>query len=253
MAYENTTLSYSRKNQGWGTFYSYVPDFMIGMNNNFYSFKGGNLYKHDSNDTRNNFYSVQSTSKVRGVLNTDPFTTKLFKTISLDGTHSWDCTVATNMSTGYMPESYFEKKEDVFYSYIRRVSGDEDLDMRSAQGLGSTTAVDSTTATAVLVTFPFGVDNIISVGDVAFKNDAGTAVKLGDITGISADRLTITLDTTVTGGSVPAVSDFVLYIKNSVAESYGAKGYYLDYSLENVKTENVELFSVGAIASKSFV
>lgn len=51
------TLTYSPMVQGWPSFYSYNPDWMIGMNNYFYSFKGGNLYRHNSNSLRNTFYT----------------------------------------------------------------------------------------------------------------------------------------------------------------------------------------------------
>ena len=34
------TLSYSYTTQGWPSFYSYEPDYMVGMNNYFYSFSG---------------------------------------------------------------------------------------------------------------------------------------------------------------------------------------------------------------------
>jgi hypothetical protein len=52
------TLTYSEGVEGWASFYSFLPDWMIGMNNYFYTFKGGNLYRHNVNNTRNNFYGV---------------------------------------------------------------------------------------------------------------------------------------------------------------------------------------------------
>ena len=44
----NYTLSYSDKSEGWPSFYSFIPDFMIGMNSYFYTFSGGNLYRHNT-------------------------------------------------------------------------------------------------------------------------------------------------------------------------------------------------------------
>ena len=43
------TLTYSESVQGFPSFYSYIPDMMIGMNNYFYSFKAGELYRHNTN------------------------------------------------------------------------------------------------------------------------------------------------------------------------------------------------------------
>ena len=37
----NYTLTYSESSKGFPSFYSFVPDYMIGMNRFFYSFKGG--------------------------------------------------------------------------------------------------------------------------------------------------------------------------------------------------------------------
>jgi len=50
------TLTYSDSAAGWPSFYSFIPDWMIGMNNYFYTFKGGNLYRHNVNTNRNTFY-----------------------------------------------------------------------------------------------------------------------------------------------------------------------------------------------------
>jgi hypothetical protein len=67
MAYN--TLTYSEGVGGWVSFYSYEPDWMVGMNNYFYTFRGGNLYRHSTNALRNNFYGVQYTSRMKSVFN----------------------------------------------------------------------------------------------------------------------------------------------------------------------------------------
>ena len=43
-----------------------------------------------------------------------------------------------------------------------------------------------------------------------------------------------------------------MFIKNAVAESHGARGYYLEFKLENDSTDQVELFSVGSSVMKSY-
>ena len=40
-------------------------------------------------------------------------------------------------------------------------------------------------------------------------------------------------------------------IKNPVAESHGARGYFMQFKLENDSTDPVELFSVGSSVMKS--
>lgn len=247
MAY---TLSFSEASKGWTSFFSFIPEMMIGMNSYFYTFKGGNLYKHNSNELRNNFYGVQYNSKLTSVFNIETASVKNFKTISLNSDDSWDCNIVTDLATGFIDKSYFTLKEGDYFAYIRRYDTDIDLSMRSAQGIGGTTAVNSSTPSAVLVTFPFSVGSIISVGDIAYKNNAGALLKLGPITAISTNSITI--NTTVTGGNIPSVSNYILCIKNSTAESYGAMGYYMQFELENNNTSRVEMFSVASSIFKSY-
>ena len=72
-----TTLSYSEDAQGWPSFYSFFPEYMIGMNGFFYSFNNGRLYRHNTNELRNNYYGEQYTSTITGVLNVEPKTKAL--------------------------------------------------------------------------------------------------------------------------------------------------------------------------------
>lgn len=105
------TLTYSESTQGWASFYSYEPDWMIGMNNYFYTYKGGNLYRHNTNATRNNFYGVQYTSRLKSVFNDIPLENKLFKTLNLEGDDSWSATMVTDLQdTGFIQAPWFEKK-----------------------------------------------------------------------------------------------------------------------------------------------
>lgn len=242
------TLSYSNNMEGWTSFYSYIPEMIIGMNSFMYTFKGGNLYRHNSNEVRNNFYGVQYNSKVVSVFNPDVSVVKNFKTISIDGDDSWDCTVLTDLDSGFISSSWFELKEGNWFAYIRRNSDDLDLKFRSAQGIGTPTTVDSTDPSAVIITFNYNIGSIISVGDVAYKNNAGTILNVGVITSVSASSVTVN----TIGGSTPLVSDFILYIKNSVAESYGPIGYYMQYELENTSTDRTELFAVSSNLFKSY-
>ena len=71
------TLTYSELTQGFPSFYSYIPDWMIGMNNHFYTFKGGNLYKHNEG-VYNNYYGIQYGSSVTSVFNDAVLENKIF-------------------------------------------------------------------------------------------------------------------------------------------------------------------------------
>lgn len=244
------TLSYSEAVQGWTSFFSYKPEMMIGMNSYFYSFKGGNLYRHNTNDTRNNFYDEQFTSKITSVFNAEPSTVKNFNTIVTNNDGPWSCTAFTDLSTGYIDPSWFESKEGNYYAYIRSNSGTQDLKLRSTQGIGTPISIDNTDPSAVILTFNYNLGSIISVGANAYTNNLGSPLMLGPIT--NKTNKTITIDTTVLGGNMPSVTDYIFYFQNAIAESYGLRGYYMQFELENVATSRIQLYTVGSSIFKSF-
>ena len=99
------------------------------------------------------------------------------------------------------------------------------------------------------LTFSFVINSIMSIGDVAYTNSIIGPVEIGAITGISQDRKKITIAAPTYVGTVP--ESYILYVKNSVAESYGTLGYFLQFKLSNSNTSAVELFTVDADAFKS--
>ena len=229
----NYTLSYNTDSTGrmegqsiggWPSFYSYFPDYMIGMNSYFYSFSSGNLWRHNTNETRNSYYGATYSSTITSVFNPKPSVSiKLFKTLSYESTTTvadtnearWACTELTTDLTdgrpGSMLETYFEQKEGEWFSFIRTNVGTVNWSMRSANGIGICSAV------------------------------TGAAAAVGP--------LSVTVNVTDT---VPTVGKYIMSIKNSQAESHGARGYYLQFKLENDSTSPVEMYSVGSSVMKSY-
>ncbi len=243
------TITYSKVSEGWNSFWSFSPDWMTEMNSIFYTFKNGELWRHNINTTRNNFYGNQYPSSIRTIFNTDPLTVKMFNTVSLNSTHPWTANVYTNINDGSIDYTYFVEKEGQWYAYIRRFDNTIDVKALSTQGVGSADSVDSTTPSAVVLDFLFKLDSSISIGDKLYKNSAGTLVLVGTITNLSPNSITV--DTTL--GSIPLTTDFLICVKNSQAESFGARGYYMNINLENDLTEQVKLFAVGTSLFKSFM
>ena len=253
------TLSYNKNVEGWTSFFSYQPESMVGMNGIFYSFKGGDLYKHNVNQNRNTFYfdwwdkknlplEAHKPSKIKSVFNIEPMTVKNFKTFATYGNQPWSCSVLTDLSTGEIDSGYFVEKEGNWFAYIRNLDGDDNLKLRSAQGIGSVLTVDNPGTTAATLNFSFNIGTIMSVGDLAYRNNAGAIEFIGNITEVNKKNIVIN------NLAHAAVSDgdYILYIKNSVAESYGARGYYMQYELENASLDRVELFSVKSNIFKSY-
>jgi len=254
------TITYSIFSKGWTSFWSYSPDWMIGLNSSFYSFSGGDLYKHnDSTVPRNNFYGAQHKSTITTVFNDDPMQQKMFKTLSQDSNKPWKAIIDTDINTAEMAASYFNQKEDEWFAYIRRVDNTIDLKAVSTQGIGNATSVNSTDPDAVVVTFAFNINNPISIGDSIYKMGIvdpaadpviadGTLTSIGVVTAMTATTLTIDANP----GTIPLISDFLVGVKNSQVESYGSRGFFMSVKLENEDTTQVEMFSIGSSIFKSF-
>ena len=250
----NYTLTYSPGVEGWPSFYSYHPDFMIGMNQFFYTFKGGNLYRHNANENRNTFYGSFTPSMVRGIINQSPIEKKVFKTIALESNAAWAATLTTDLESGFISKSYFEEKEATFFSFIRGVGGaNPNLRLRSSQGIGSPTLVNAGTPATTVVTFPFTIDSMISIDDLVYEFNDGFPNDLffcGPV--IARTSNTITVNCSGIGKTVPTAGEFLVYVKNQIAESHGLRGDYLDYTVINDYTFAVELFAIRSDVFKSF-
>ena len=237
------TITYSQLVSGWTSFWSYIPDWMIGMNNSFYSWRNGDLYKHNTNEIRNNFYGTQYSSSISTILNQEPTTVKMFKTLELNSTTPWNTTITTDISLGQMDSSFYRNKEDQWFTYIRRPDdGTYDTRALSTSGVGTLASY----ATLVL-TFSFSIDSSISQGDKIYVISGGTLVLLGTIA--SHTPTTITLVSLV--GPTPVTGNIIVYVKNSSAESHGARGYYMQIDLTNGSTVQEEIFSISSVVFKS--
>ena len=254
----NETISYSDGVKGFPSFYSYLPDFMMGMNSFFYSFKDGNLWRHNTNERRNSYYGVDYVSSITGVFNIDPLTTKVFKTMSIESDDTWTCSsLVTDLSTGSMLSTYFEQKEGEWFTYIRPESDTINYKFRSSNGIGTiVTRTLSGVVNEYIYTFKNPVGNIISQGDKVFFGTPLAGVISADLspggTVVSVNNAANSININIVGGGTAPLNDFMLYYKNVVAESSGARGYFMQFTLENNNTKAVEMFSVGSSFMKSY-
>ena len=268
------TLTYSPAVQGWPSFYSYNPDWMIGMNNYFYSFKGGNLYRHSSNTARNTFYQQWceqnipelnpfSPTTLKSVINDLPLENKLFKTMDLVGDSPWSATMTTDLQyTGFIGQSDFEEKEATWFAFVRN-SGTTPMSapeypLRSVNGIGNSTSVTFTATTATInfsITPLIAIGTIISVGDIVYFSSSATGA--GIVTSVVQDYVAglnyIVIDTTpVWTTIIPSQTEYFLFNKNSIAESHGVLGHYCLFELSNNYNTKVELFATESELMKSF-
>lgn len=237
------TITYSDNADGWTSFWDYYPDWMIGLSNVFYSWKDGNLWKQNSNQvSRANFYGSNFPSKVTTIFNEGSDIVKMFKTLNLDSTNPWTATMLTDLDiNGKILNNEYVEKEGNWLGYIRADSATSNSNsLLSTQGVGNTSAASAAGPTA---TFPFVIGTKLGVGDRVFFSN----IFIGTI--VSATPTTIT----ITGGTFPAGVGYVYIVKNSIAESFGLRGYYMQVELSIQLGSEVELFSVSSSLFKSYM
>ena len=262
------TLTYSESSQGWPSFYSFIPDWIVGMNNYLYTFKGGNLYRHNVNEQRNTFYGQQYTSTITSVFNDAPTQNKLFKTLNLEGNSEWEAEMITDIQTsGYISAGWFELKEGSYFAFVRNTgsvpASDPEYLLRSANGIGRSESVVAPVITDIEVNFPISplvsIGSIISIGDMLYFSEppyTSTALA-GQVKAINVDLPEginqLVIDGSIFGAQpIPIDDAYYAFVKNSVAESHGVLGHYCKFTLTNGSAGHVELFVAESEVMKSY-
>ena len=186
----SVTVSYDEKVKGWTSFKSFIPENGCGIQNDYFTFKGGNLYKHHvPGTTANEFYGIKKDSRVRFIFNQDPSMIKSFNSIMYEGSQGkvqrgsgytdnnfygykslydkkgWYVqTISTEKSKGSVLN--FLEKEDKWFGSIRGKSHNvNDLDLKnfSVQGIGTISSVD-------VVVPPYS----LNAGNITLSNPSNT-------------------------------------------------------------------------------
>lgn len=237
------TLSHSEKSEGWTSFWSFLPDGMLRLNNRFYTIKNGQLWLHnEETGLQNNFYGVQHSSKIIFYFNESNSEDKIFKNLVLEGNLPWDAIVTTNLSNSSITKEEFDQRESRHFAYMRKNENEEDLHGNSAQGIGVINSVSGTN-----ITFLF-ISEFVSVGDKLYQLNNQTPELIGVIQEVNG--LTIKVNSIVTA---PTPGFYSYSKKDSRIEGGEVRGYYMEVELTNDDTKKVELFAVNTNAIKSYV
>ena len=245
---DSETISFSETVKGWTSFYSFVPELMLGMNNNFFSFKNGELYIHHSGKVkRNTFYGVQYPSKISVMFNDSPSIIKEILTVSLEGNYSWDSLITAFVSSiddnlkSSIKSIEFVQKEGIWYGYARRNEDSKQLDSKSSYGVGKVLNTGLNTITVL------GYNDIMVEGDVLVKGSDLSII--GTIQKIEKNGNETTLTMSSTTGVLK--DDFVVGMKNPRVEGGNLRGYTMRFDMEIMKDDKVELFAVNNEVIKS--
>ncbi len=158
----NYTLAFKESVRGWQSFHSFVPEYAISANTNYFTFQDGFPWQHHVNPINNNYYGVQYFSDITVIFNDNPGMVKSFNTVSYEGTQArvvknlsdnnyynltdtdgWYLdSFITDLQTGTVDE--FINKEGKWFNYLKgettTLSNLDGLEF-SVQGIGNPSAV----------------------------------------------------------------------------------------------------------------
>jgi hypothetical protein len=231
------TWVYSDRDNGWYGRVTFNPEDMIRINGLLFSFKNGEIYQHNIVGNNNTFYGVESPSKFSFNFSQNPSDRKNFKTIEIEGTTPVEVILKTDYDNGYIHKDDFERKEGVFYAYVRNSNGTIDTSMLSCQGIGNC-AING-----LNLEFSFDLDSIISIGD--------------EIRNSNLELVGIVLEKSINSVTLDSVNnllngDFVLCSKPQSIENQDLLGYYMKVDCEFSSINAEEVYAVNSEISKSY-
>ena len=234
--------SFKERVNGWSTRLTYRPEFAISLNNEYYSFKDGEIWEH-SNTTRANFYGTQESTTVTPIFNDAPTSVKNFKTLSYEGDEGWTASVTTNKQSGTV--STWKEREGIYFNYIMgdaTTLGNIDTKEFSVQGIGNVLSHDAGSSIIVIN----GEINVsLQPGDIIYSTDPTTLRTIGTVLVVDRVNNSIRL-TSAIPGAPPVNGDFMLFAKDSNVNTSGLLGYYADTEFSVTSGDKKELFAVNS-------
>ena len=128
------TLAYNESIQAWSTQYSFVPENIQSVGTEMITFKSGELWLHNSNNTINNFYGTQYKSRIMSLTRNAPSLVKSFDSVSFE-TNQPPTFMHFRTESKYMDKtSAGEPKATATYSDFIQSSDLTDEDLRQYEG-----------------------------------------------------------------------------------------------------------------------
>lgn len=240
------TLAYSTKKNFWLTFYSFLPSLYEHLHNRFFSFLGGQIYRHNVNETRNNFYGVQYSSTLNMISRANPSDIKVYDAMSLEGNSSWSAVVSnTEQTTGTMDSTEFEEREGMYYRQIEKdTTANSTSNTSHKVVLGQVDSVSGST-----ITFTSKISNLpFGIGDTLFKLESSSETSLSVTLSSVSGRKQVTASGTVSNLSA---GDTVMAVSTASINGDKMRDYHAQVALTNGATTPVELFAVNMVYKSS--
>lgn len=238
------TLAYKHKEGVWGSKYSFKPTSYVNINNELYSFfdtSSGVMWKHNVNETRNNFYGTQYNSEIEVVSNRNPSMIKVFEALGVEGSGSWSGALTTSDQSTTIGTSDFDTREGHRYAMIFKdtlVSTGHQIYLGKVESISN----DTITFTTPVNKIPFLVGDTLKTASGATLTD--TTMVISTLTG----RKTIQCTTTVSNVSV---GDNVFVEHASRIDGDPMRDVFLKIKLTSSDTEAFEVHAVSVSYDRS--
>jgi hypothetical protein len=167
------TLSFSENSKGWVSFKSFIPESGLSINNEYYTFKEGQLYQHHTNSKRNNFYNEDYESTFCLLFNDDPSAVKSFTELNYEGTQA-------RIKKSTQDKEYYnltEKKGWYVDSINTNLQDTEYLEFINKEGKWFSSIKGITTTLQNLDESEFSVQGIGSYASMEINGDAEKEVR----------------------------------------------------------------------------
>jgi hypothetical protein len=262
------TVGWDTEDSVWNSKYSFVPEAINTVDDTMYSFKGGAMYRHSEEADRTVYYGAEAPagSVVEVVSASNPSMVKAYQSMSIEGTDAWNSSLSNTDQTSSIsstpqtidgityPYGDYEKKERNFYAYIPRDNS-----------ANSTLAGNIVTLSGSSEVYSIGIvdtvdDNEITfttqISDIPFPIGSNLYKVVGDDLDPYALNISSVISADTISVSAPAAGvdpgDLVVAISpNSIIEGDQMRDYYLKLRLTNSNINQVELYAVNTVFSKS--
>lgn len=94
------TLCFNVGTSKWTSYYSFVPEMYVGINNAFLSFVNGAPWLHNVNSTYNSYYGSTYNTQLHSIFNKNQSEVSFYKYLNLKGNSAWDISYSTDYNTG---------------------------------------------------------------------------------------------------------------------------------------------------------
>jgi hypothetical protein len=259
------TVAYGTDSRAWNTRYSYVPESIVSVHNDLFSFKSGKIYKHSEAASRNTFYGgATAESIVEAVSNAAPSAIKTFESISLEGDTPWEATITTTDQTATLagtlfvdpvttPNGVWREKEGFYYAYIH---GDTTTHGAQISSVTSTSEIFSLGVVASVdgsaVTFSNAINTIsFPAGSTATLYKVNAAQNRLDTLGVYPLSVTGQKAITFSGAVSATAGDLLVVVGNSAIEGDQIRDYFAKIKLTKTTSAPIELFAINATFADS--